>query len=92
MSRIALALLVWTAALSGLAAPAWALTPDRDVAKMVSFGGVCVGCELSGRRLTGATFMGAKFDRSTLVGADLRGASFHGSSFVGADFTRADVV
>ena len=35
MSRIALALLVWTAALSGLAAPAWALTPDRDVAKMV---------------------------------------------------------
>ena len=32
---------------------------DRDIARMVSLGGSCNGCELSGRNLSGATFTGA---------------------------------
>ncbi|MGZ9101243.1 MAG: pentapeptide repeat-containing protein, partial [Brevundimonas sp.] len=42
---------------------------DRDVARMVSLGGSCNRCELSGRDLTGAAFTGAVFTNATLVGA-----------------------
>ena len=64
---------------------------DRDVARMVSLGGSCNRCELSGRDLTGAAFHGATFLNATLVGSDLRGAELVGSNFSGSDFSRADL-
>ena len=60
---------------------------DRDVARMVSLGGSCSRCELSGRDLTGAAFTGASFLNATLVGANLRGAELVGSNFSGATLT-----
>ena len=60
-------------------------------ARMVSLGGSCNRCELSGRNLSGATFTGATFTSATLVGANLRGAELVGSNFSGSDFTRADL-
>ena len=51
---------------------------DRDVARMVSLGGSCNRCELSGRDLSGAAFHGANFMNATLVGAELRGAELIG--------------
>ena len=68
---------------------AYALEEDRDVPRMVSFGGSCANCELSGRKLTGARFMGANFAGAALVGSDLRGASFFGSNFSGAEMDHA---
>ena len=44
------------------AANAVTLMGDKEVARMVSFGGSCAGCELSGRKLTGAHFEGANFE------------------------------
>jgi len=55
-----------------------AATDERDVPRIVSFGGMCANCDLAGRKLTGARFMGASFNNASLVGADLRGASFFG--------------
>ncbi|HQR91010.1 MAG TPA: pentapeptide repeat-containing protein, partial [Caulobacter sp.] len=87
MSRMGVSLAVLTLALTALAGQAQASPGDKDVARMVSFGGMCVSCELSGRKLTGAKFAGANFDRAVLIGADLRGAAFYGSNFSGADLT-----
>ena len=72
-------------ALAGAVDTTW--TQDRDVARMVSLGGSCTRCELSGRDLSGATLTGANFAYATLVGANLRGAELVGSNFVGADFS-----
>ena len=73
------------------ATPALAEMQDRDVARTVSLGGSCNGCELSGRNLTGASFSGASFVNATFVGSDLRGVEMMGSNFTGADFTRANL-
>ena len=90
MSRLGLSFAALSLALTALGGAAWAQpNDDRDVARLVSFGGMCVNCELSGRKLTGAKFTGANFDRAVLIGADLRGAAFYGSNFSGADLTRA---
>ena len=64
---------------------------DKDVARMVSFGGACAKCELSGRKLAGAQFVGANFAQAALVGSDLRDARFLGANFSGADLSRADL-
>ena len=40
---------------------------DPDVARVVSLGGTCHRCELSGRNLSGATFTAATFIGATLV-------------------------
>jgi hypothetical protein len=64
---------------------------DRDVARMVSLGGSCNRCELSGRNLSGATFTGATFLNATMVGTNLRGAELVGSNFSHSDFSRADL-
>ena len=77
---------------SGLAAGgAWALDDGRDVPRVVSFGGFCVKCDLSSRKLAGARFVGGDFQRAAFIGADLRGAVIVGSNFSGADFSRADL-
>jgi len=89
----ALPALALFAGLSALAAPAAAEVSlsiqDRDVTRMISLGGSCNRCELSGRNLAGATFTGATFTSATLVGADLRGAELVGSNFSASDFSRA---
>ena len=91
----ALPALALFAGLSALAAPAAAevslLIQDRDVTRMISLGGSCHRCELSGRNLAGATFTGASFISATLVGADLRGAELVGSNFSFSDFSRANM-
>ena len=64
-------------ALSALVAVALAAIPglasanmgDKDVARMVSFGGACAKCELSGRKLAGAQFVGADFARTDIAPA-----------------------
>ena len=68
-----------------------AMVGDKEVAKLVSFGGACAKCELSGRKLTGAQFNGANFAGAALVGSDLREARFYGANFTGADLSRADL-
>jgi uncharacterized protein YjbI with pentapeptide repeats len=83
-SLLALVLAVWT-----LPRVLWA--GDREVARVVAFGGACTKCELSGRRLAGARFVGADFGGSALVGSDLRATRFVGSSFAGANLSRADL-
>ena len=100
LRRLAPAAAALTGGLAGVlvAAPAFAgvvnlsQMQDRDVARMVSLGGSCNRCELSGRDLSGATFTGASFTNATLVGATLRGAELLGSNFAGSDFSRALVV
>ena len=65
------------AASSALAGGQYAFQ-DRDVSRVISIGGACERCELSGRRLTGANFIGANFSQATLVGSDLRGTTITG--------------
>jgi uncharacterized protein YjbI with pentapeptide repeats len=64
---------------------------DRAIPRFTAFGGVCAGCELSGRRMAGTHFVGADFSGSALVGSDLRAARFVGAAFTGADLSRADL-
>src|ERR1700733_9583700 len=91
LTRFAAALLL---ACSGaaLAVPqAWARTQGDDVSRLFSFGGACVSCELSGRKLPDAHFVGANFSGSVLVASNLEGAWFVGANFSRANLTRADL-
>lgn len=63
----------------------------KDIPRAVSFGGPCVGCDLSGRQLSGARFLGADFSGSALVGANLRAVHFTGADFSGSDLSRSDL-
>jgi hypothetical protein len=54
MSRLRITVAALSLALSAMAHQAYAGVEDKDVAKMISLGGACVSCELSGRKLTGA--------------------------------------
>ena len=76
-----------------LPAPAAALVVlgSKDVPRAVSFGGACVGCNLSGRELSGARFLGADFSGSTLVGANLRRVRVTGANFRQSDLSRSDL-
>jgi uncharacterized protein YjbI with pentapeptide repeats len=91
LARIAASLVL--ASFGGLLAAthAWALDQGDDVSRVFSFGGACVSCELSGRKLPEARFMGANFSSATLVGSDLRGAWFFGVNFSRADMARANL-
>ncbi len=83
-----------TAAFGGLAAVthAWALDQGDDVSRVFEFGGMCVSCELSGRKLPEARSRGLRnFTSATMVGADLRGAWFFGTNFSKADLAHADL-
>jgi hypothetical protein len=71
--------------------PATAADKNPVVARIVSFGGVCLNCNLAGRKLTGAQFIGANFSGAVLAGADLRGATIQGSNFAGANFMKSDL-
>ena len=88
---IAVLLCAWAVSLGQMPGQALAAGPDRDVARMVSFGGVCLNCNMAGRKLTGAQFVGANFAGAVFIGTDLRGATLQGSNFAGANFMRADL-
>jgi uncharacterized protein YjbI with pentapeptide repeats len=91
LTRIAVSLVM--ASFGGMAAAthAWALDQGDDVSRVFSFGGMCVSCELSGRKLPDARFMGANFSSASMVGSDLRGAWFFGTNFSKADLSRANL-
>src|SRR3569623_1271868 len=61
---------------------------EPGVAKTWSFGGSCQHCELSGRKLIGASFTGANFDHAAL----LDGIEAQGSYFTRADLTKAQLI
>jgi uncharacterized protein YjbI with pentapeptide repeats len=91
LSRIALAFCLASFGATLAATHAWALDDGEDTARLLSFGGMCLNCELSGRKLPDAKFMGANFSGASMVGSDLHGASFFGSNFSGADLSKADL-
>ena len=64
---------------------------DKEVPRTNTFGGDCVKCELSGRRMRNAHFINANFSGAALVGTDLRETHFLASNFTNADMTRADL-
>ena len=70
--------------------PVVAAARDHEVARQVMYGGACVGCDLSGRKMLGGRFYGANFSNAVLTAADLRGAAFRGAAFGGADLSDAD--
>ena len=55
------------AASTGLAAHAG----EKEVHKTTAIGGSCPSCQLSGKKLTGATFHGGNFSSAVLISADL---------------------
>jgi uncharacterized protein YjbI with pentapeptide repeats len=55
------------------------------------YGGVCEGCDLSGRILAGARMSNAVFTRSDFSDAVLSRANAERSRFEGADFSGADL-
>ena len=63
MTRIAIFLSALVLALTAGAAQARVMGDEKDVAKVVSFGGSCAKCELSGKKLTNARFIGAILNR-----------------------------
>lgn len=80
------------AALGGApVAQALSFMPAKDIPRAVSFGGPCVGCDLSGRALVGAHSLGADFSGSALIGADLRQVRLLGADFSGSDLSRSDL-
>src|SRR5690349_17117575 len=86
MSRVpallfACSLLGWSFAGHALAA---AGDGDKDIPRVTALGGSCPGCELSGKKLTGAEITAGNFNKATFIGCDLRGASITASSFVGS--------
>lgn len=91
LSRAAVSLLM--ASFGGMLAAthAWSADQGDDVTRVFSFGGMCVSCELSGRKLPEARFMGANFTGATMVGSDLHGAWFFGTNFSRADLSRANL-
>src|ERR1700676_888176 len=91
LSRISLALCMASFAAPFAATHAWAADDGEDTARLLSFGGMCVNCELSGRKLPEAKFIGANFAGASMVGSDLHGATFFGSNFNGADLAKADL-
>ena len=68
-----------------------ALAAEVPVQRLISFGGTCVGCVLTKRKLPGSRFMGANFTQANFQGTDLRGAEFIGSNFSHANLAHADV-
>ena len=91
LSRISTSLLL--ASFGGMLAAthAWSADQGDDVTRVFSFGGMCLSCELSGRKLPDARFMGANFTGATMVGSDLHGAWFFGTNFSRADLARANL-
>ena len=74
LARIAAALVLATFGGAFTVTRALAADQGDDVSKLFSFGGACVACELSGRKLPEAHFVGANFRGATLTGVNFSGA------------------
>ena len=61
LSRISLTLCMASFGATIAASHAWAADDGEDTARLLSFGGMCTSCDLSGRKLPQAKFIGANF-------------------------------
>jgi uncharacterized protein YjbI with pentapeptide repeats len=91
LSRISLALCMASFGATLAATQAQAADDGEDTTRVLAFGGMCLNCDLSGRKLPQAKFIGANFAGAAMVGSDLHGAAFFGSNFSGADLAKADL-
>ncbi|MEJ0066060.1 MAG: pentapeptide repeat-containing protein [Caulobacteraceae bacterium] len=91
LSRISLAVCMASFGVTLAATHAQAADDGEDTTRVLAFGGMCLNCELSGRKLPQAKFIGANFAGAAMVGSDLHGAAIFGSNFIGADLARADL-
>ncbi len=80
---------------AGVAGAQWS---NPRVARLEpGYGGVCEGCDLSGRILVGArmtrsVFNRTNFSNAVLTRADATRARFEGADFTGADLTRMKLI
>jgi len=91
LTEFLLGLFAATSILAPSAAHALGGDGDKVVARVVTFGGACEKCDLSGRRMSGARILGANFSGAALVGSDMRSVRVLGANFSGADLSRADL-
>src|SRR5277367_77709 len=92
LSRISLALCMASFGATLAATQALAATDGEDTTRVLAFGGMCLNCELSGRKLPQAKFIGANFAGADLARADLHDATLFGSDFTNTDFTEANLL
>jgi uncharacterized protein YjbI with pentapeptide repeats len=76
---------------AGQADAFWPFDEPQHVSLAPAYGGVCEGCDLSGRILVGAKLTHSVFNRSDFSNAVLSRADATGSEFERADFTEADL-
>jgi len=82
------------------AGPAFAFWPFTGPVRMSlapAYGGVCEGCDLSGRILAGAkmsnsTFTGSNFSHAVLARADATGSRFEEANFTDADLRSTKLI
>ena len=79
------------AAWVGQASAFWPFGAPTRIELAPSYRGVCEGCDLSGRILTGARMSNSNFSRADFSGAVMARADASGSAFEEADFTDADL-
>ncbi len=89
LAAIAAAALVVASA--GQAFAFWPLFGPVRMSLAPAYGGVCEGCDLSGRIMAGAKMSNSDFDRSDFSNAVMARADASGSSFEEANFTSADL-
>ena len=106
LTRISIALCMASFGVTLAATRAWAGDDGGDTTRVLAFGGMCLNCELSGRKLPQARFIGANFagarlrqadmsaavmNHTTMAGADLRDVNAYGAVFTGVSFAGANM-
>lgn len=76
---------------AGQAFAFWPFAGPARISLAPAYGGVCEGCDLSGRILAGAKMSNSEFARSNFSHAVLARADASGSDFEEANFTGADL-
>jgi uncharacterized protein YjbI with pentapeptide repeats len=89
LAAIAAAALVAVGA--GQAFALWPFSAPVRLATTPAYGGVCEGCDLAGRDLTGARMTNSVFNRSDFSNAVMARANASGSEFAEANFSGADL-
>lgn len=100
LTQFRLAAIAGAALVAVSAGQAFAFWPFAGPVRMSlapAYGGVCEGCDLSGRILAGAkmsnsVFNGSNFSNAVLARADASGSSFEEANFTHADLRRANLV
>lgn len=92
LTQLRPALIALTLAAGALAGAASAQWRDTSVVRLEpGYGGVCEGCDLSGRILAGARMSRSVFNRADFSGAVLARADATRTRFEGANFANADL-